>query len=144
MASSALILVDSWAWIALADKSDPYHRIAKPTHKTLGRSKRTYVTTNFVVSEVITFLYSAAPAAQAQAYLASLFAAFDAGTHTLVHVSPDQFRRAWAMRQKYHDKPDISFVDFTSMVVMHDLGITEVFTGDDHFRQVNLGFQLVP
>ena len=56
----------------------------------------------------------------------------------------DQFRRAWTMRQKYHDKPDISFVDFTSMVVMQDLGIAEVFTGDDHFRQVNLGFQVVP
>lgn len=45
---------------------------------------------------------------------------------------------------KYHDKPDISFVDFTSMVVMQDLGIQDVFTGDAHFRQVNLGFRLVP
>jgi predicted nucleic acid-binding protein len=68
----------------------------------------------------------------------------DAGDYPLVHVSSDQFRRAWQMRQKYHDKPDISFVDFTSMVVMQDLGITEVFTGDDPFRQVNLGFQVVP
>jgi len=38
------------------------------------------------------------------------------------------------MRFKYHDKLDISFVDFTSMVVMQDLGISEVFTGDAHFR----------
>ena len=45
---------------------------------------------------------------------------------------------------QYHDKPDISFVDFTSMVVMQDLGITDVFSGDRHFLQVNLGFQLVP
>jgi uncharacterized protein len=48
------------------------------------------------------------------------------------------------MRQKYHDKPDISFVDFTSMVVTQDLGITDVFTGDAHFQQVNLGFRLYP
>jgi len=48
------------------------------------------------------------------------------------------------MRQKFHDKPDISFVDFTSMVVMQDLGITEVFGGDAHFQQVGLGFSLVP
>jgi len=45
---------------------------------------------------------------------------------------------------RYQDNPDISFVDFTSMVVMQDLGITHVFSGDAHFRQVNLGFQLVP
>lgn len=53
-------------------------------------------------------------------------------------------RRAWDLRRKYDDKPDISFVDLTSMVAMLDLGISEVFIGDDHFRQVNLGFQLVP
>lgn len=48
------------------------------------------------------------------------------------------------MRQKYDDEPDISFVDFTSMVAMQDLGITNVFTGDAHFEQVGLGFRLVP
>ena len=81
---------------------------------------------------------------QAQSFINALLASVASGQYLQVHVSPDQFRRAWAMRQKYHDKPDISFVDFTSMVVMQDLGIAEVFTGDDHFRQVNLGFQLVP
>ena len=144
MASSALILVDSWAWIALADRSDPYHRVAKSAHKQLRRSRRRYVTSDFILNEVITFLYSAAPVSHAQGYLSSLFAEIDAGTYSLVHVSPDQFRRAWQMRQQYHDKPDISFVDFTSMVVMLDLGLADVFTGDDHFRQVNLSFQLVP
>jgi len=48
------------------------------------------------------------------------------------------------MRQRFHDKPDISFVDFTSFVVMQELGITDVFTGDAHFKQVNLGFHLFP
>ena len=48
------------------------------------------------------------------------------------------------MRQKYQDKPGISFVDFTSMIVMQDLGIGDVFTGDAHFQQVGLGFRLLP
>lgn len=61
------------------------------------------------------------------------------------HVAAEkQHRRAWQMRQKYHDKPDISFIDFTSMIVMHDLGIAEVFTGDAHFLHVGLGFRLAP
>jgi hypothetical protein len=30
------------------------------------------------------------------------------------------------------------------MVVMQDLGLTDIFTGDAHFRQVNLGFRLFP
>ena len=75
---------------------------------------------------------------------AAVLGKVDAGDYLLVHVSPAQFRNAWQLRQKYNDKPDISFVDFTSMVVMQDLQITDVFSGDSHFRQVNLGFQLHP
>lgn len=71
-------------------------------------------------------------------------AACDASSYLLVHITPAHFRRAWDMRQKYSDKPDISFVDMTSMVVMQELGIGDVFTGDAHFKQVNLGFQLYP
>ena len=128
----------------MASKRDQHHRRAKAQHKLLQRAGSTYVTTNFVLSEVISHLYTTLTAAQAQAFINALLGAVDAGTHQLMHVSPQQFRRAWLLRQKYHDKPDISFVDFTSMVVMQDLGITEVFTGDAHFRQVGLGFRLVP
>ncbi len=138
-----MIFVDTWAWIALADKSDPYHRQVKAQHKKMRRTRR-YVTTDYVLSEVITYLYDAVLAVQAQGFIQTLLAEVDAGSYQLVHVSPQQFRRAWQLRQKYHDKPDISFVDFTSMVVMQDLGIAEVFTGDAHFRHVGMGFQLVP
>jgi predicted nucleic acid-binding protein len=139
-----MIFVDTWAWIALADRRDPYHAKASAEHRKLRRNRRPYVTTDYVLGEAITYLYDALTATQAQAFMQSVLAAADGGTYQLVHVSPRQFRRAWDLRQKYHDKPDISFVDFTSMVVMQDLNITDVFTGDAHFRQVGLGFRLVP
>src|SRR5207245_910616 len=110
-----MIFVDSWAWIALADKSDPYHRQAKSQHKLLVRARQKYVTSNEVMGEVITYLYDAVPVVQAQSFINSVLANVDSGSYQLVHVSPQQFRRAWQVRQKYHDKPDISFVDFTSM-----------------------------
>jgi predicted nucleic acid-binding protein len=102
------------------------------------------VTTDYVLGETITYLYDALSPTQARGFINTLLAACDTGTYLLVHVSRQQFRRAWQMRQKYQDKPDVSFVDFTSMVAMQDLGITDVFTGDAHFRQVNLGFRLLP
>jgi predicted nucleic acid-binding protein len=139
-----MIFVDSWAWIALADKSDPYHRKAKAEHKKLHRAKNQYVTTDFVLGETITYLFPAIGAASAQGFIISVLSSADTGIHRLGHVSPQQFRRGWQLRQNYHDKPAISFVDFTSMIVMQDLGITEVFTGDAHFIQVGLGFRLVP
>jgi predicted nucleic acid-binding protein len=139
-----MIFVDTWAWVALADRSDPYHRAAKVQHGRLVQARQRYVTTDHVLAESITYLYDALPAVQAQTYFLRVFAGVDAGIHHLVHVSADQFRRAWDLRQKYADKPDISFVDFTSMVVMQDLGISEVFSGDQHFVQVNRGFRLLP
>jgi predicted nucleic acid-binding protein len=139
-----MIFVDTWAWIALADKSDPYHRQAKAEHKKLRRAPGQYVTTDYVLSETITYLYPTIGAIQAQTFINTILTSVDAGQYSLVHVSTEQFRRAWDLRQKYHDKPDISFVDFTSMVVMQDLGLTDIFTGDAHFQQVNLGFQLIP
>lgn len=139
-----MILVDTWAWVALAVDNDQYHAAAKRQHHLFSGQRRRYVTTDFVLSEVVTHLYRKQFPAEAQAFVNAILAAADAGTHHLVHVSPDQFRRAWQVRQKYGDKPDISFVDFTSMIVMQDLGIADVFTGDAHFEQIGLGFRLVP
>lgn len=139
-----MIFVDTWAWIALAVKQDQFHQIAKTQHDLSRQAGRKYVTSNYVLSELITFLYSATSADTARAFVDSLLLAADAGTYLLVHLSPDQFHRAWQLRKKYDDKPDISFVDFTSMVAMQDLGITDVFTGDHHFEHVGMGFQRVP
>jgi predicted nucleic acid-binding protein len=139
-----VIFADTWAWLALAGKDDQYHTIAQRAYRQILKRRRRLVTTDYVLSEVITNLYRRQNVASAQKFVSRMLQAIERGDYRLVDVSPDHFHRAWLLRQKYHDKPDISFVDFTSMVVMQDLGITEVFTGDDHFRQVNLGFQLVP
>ena len=139
-----MIFVDTWAWVALALKRDQHHRRVKGQHKVFQRARRLYVTTDFVLSELIAHLYTTLTADQARAFINNLLASADRGTYRLIHVSPQQFRRAWQLRQQYHDKPDISFVDFTSIVVMQDLGLTDIFTGDAHFQQVNLGFRLVP
>jgi predicted nucleic acid-binding protein len=145
MATSArAVFVDAWAWIGLAAERDQFHAQVTAEHRRLQRSRRPYITSDFVVSELITYLYGQTSASQAEGFIEGLFQAFDAKTRTLVHLTDGQFRRAWQMRQRYRDKPDISFVDFTSMVVMQDLGIADVFTGDRHFEQVGLGFRLLP
>lgn len=136
--------VDTWAWQALADRNDPYHPIASRQHRQFSQRSERYVTSDFVIAEFLSALFGIMPFAPAARFGESLFQAFATGQYQLVHVSPAQFRRAWDLRVRYHDKPDISFVDLTSMVVMQDLGIADVFTGDAHFLQVNLGFRLHP
>jgi predicted nucleic acid-binding protein len=138
------VFVDTRAWVALALKRDQYHSAATAQHQALRKQRRRYVTTNFVLSELITQLYLLLPHTQAQPFVTALLTAADAGDYVVVHVSANQFRKAWDLRKRYHDKPDTSFVDLTSMAVMQDLGIVDVFTGDAHFRRINLGFQLFP
>jgi len=42
-----MIFVDTWAWVALADRSDPYHRQAKQQHDELVAVRRRYVTSDY-------------------------------------------------------------------------------------------------
>ncbi len=139
-----MIFVDSWAWVALADRDDPYHAFALQERNKLQQRRERYATTNLVLAESIGLIFRSTDFNRASKFFQGLIEFFKLDQHVLIHITPDHFDRAWQLRLKFNDKPDISFVDFTSMVVMQELGINTVFTGDRHFEQVNLGFQLVP
>ncbi len=139
-----MIFVDTWAWLALAYKKDPFHEIAVRQHDHFARQRRHYVTTDHVLAETLSALFGVLFYDEAKRFVDGLFQAFEQGIYTLVFVSPEQFFKAWELRQKYSDKPRISFVDLTSMAVMRDRGINDVFTGDAHFLKVGMGFRLFP
>lgn len=61
-----MIFVDTWAWVALADTSDSYHRKAKATHRKLMKARRRYLTSDDVLGETITYLYDAIGSAHAR------------------------------------------------------------------------------
>jgi predicted nucleic acid-binding protein len=81
---------------------------------------------------------------QAESFVAAVLAAVEPGTYRLERISPARFETAWQLRRQYADKPTISFVDFTSFVVMRELSIQNAFIGDVHFEQVNMGFRILP
>ena len=70
--------------------------------------------------------------------------AIEQGYVNLVWMTPDRFETAQKLRVKFHDKPDISFTDLTSMAVMQELEIFEILTGDAHFTHVGMKFILLP
>ncbi|MGH7213250.1 MAG: type II toxin-antitoxin system VapC family toxin [Tepidisphaeraceae bacterium] len=139
-----MIFVDTWAWLALAYARDPYHAAAVWCHQRLLRDGRRYVTTDYVLCETISSLFGVVPFAQAERFVGRLLASLDAGDYELQRITPSRFQEAWRLRRRYHDKPDISFTDLTSIAVMRERDITDVFTGDAHFAQVGLGFRLFP
>ncbi len=102
------------------------------------------VTSDYVLDEVITALFRNVAFSGAVQFVDSLFAAIKGTQIKLERITEARFKVAWALRKKYQDKPDISFTDFTSFVLMQELVINKVFTGDSHFESVNLGFEIIP
>ena len=139
-----MVFVDTWAWMALALRRDQHHEKAKRQHAEFVAVGRVYITTDYVLSELITQLYRLLPSDEADAFVSAVLSAIESGEYRLERISPARFASAWQLRRQYADKPTISFVDFTSFVVMQELSVQEAFTGDAHFEQVNLGIRILP
>ena len=138
------LFVDTWGWLVLANDRDPsFASVTRIRAATSGQAGA-WVTTDYVLDETITRLFSAAPFVAARRFLEGVFAASRQGLLYIAHVTPEQFSKARRLRLRYRDKPRISFTDLTSFAVMRELGIKQVLTGDAHFAQAGLGFAIVP
>jgi predicted nucleic acid-binding protein len=51
------IFADTGAWIALADKDDQYHHIAKEVYASIQRKKIPIVITDYIFDETVTWLH---------------------------------------------------------------------------------------
>ena len=137
-----MIFLDTWAYLAIANRHDEHHGDASDYLRSLQSSKQRLCTTDYVLDETITGLYRAIDPTAAQPAVDAILESVTRSEVALIHITPDRFNRAVALRRQLSDKPYISFTDLTSVVVMHELGLTEVFSGDADFRQ--LGLVLVP
>ena len=135
------LFVDTWGWLALADRNDTKHRVAADCYRERSQQRRHVVTSNFVLDELFSLLFLRLPFVEAAKFANAILASPTVATEL---VSPDRFRTAMGYRLKFADKPRISFTDLTSMVIMKDLGISDVLTADNHFVQVGLGFHMLP
>ena len=140
---SQLLFIDTWGWVTLVDALEPAHREAEQMRQQyLGRGQ--LVTTDYVLDETITRLFGRCPYQAARAFCDEIFESEKAGILTIERITRDRFDKAYAMRLRYRDKPRISFTDLTSFVVMRELGIRHVLTGDRHFAEAQLGFRTLP
>ncbi len=106
--------------------------------------KGTIYTTDYILDETFTLFFKRLNSAQAKAGMELLLKCFENDYFNLILIENDRFKATCKMRIKYLDKPLISFTDLSSMLVMKELGISLILTGDDHFNQVGMGFIKVP
>ena len=137
----SMVFVDSWAWFALLDLDNADHEIAQLANEELFERGATFVTTNFVLSEAVTLIRYKLNHSAALRFRRTIRQMVADAALTVVRISEEQETAAGEFFDRYSDV-DFSFTDCTSFAVMRELGLTEVFTADGHFRM--MGFVLIP
>ena len=144
MTSTTTLFVDTWGWLTLRDRREEKHAEAKKVFDGAVAGRGGIITTNFVLDETFTLLFRRLAFNEARDSMTILSESIEAAEIVSVPISSSRFKAAQALRLKFKDKPDISFTDLCSMVVMRELGVRKILTEDAHFEHVGMGFELVP
>jgi len=135
------VFFDSWGWVAIINKADAYHGEVFSFYKTFLSQSGKPVTTDYILSETITFLRAKISCESVSVFIETILASVKEERMTLERIDEKRWTRAWETAKKYNDKPYISFVDFTSFIVMKELGVSNALTSDKHFEEVGMGFK---
>jgi len=129
--AAADVLIDTAGFLALWDTSDEHHKRAVDLQAALRRKGRHFLTTDYIVDESATLLLvrhcHAAAVDLLQSVRNSESLRFEWTTSDRFHAAADFFAR--------HEDKEWSFTDCVSFTLMHELGISDSFTTDHHFRQ---------
>ncbi len=138
------LFVDTWGWLALRDRKESGHQEVKEFYRQFRGRKGIICTSDYVLDETITLLFRRLPFRAAKGSLLKMDKAIKEGYLQVEWVSPERFEKARELRLKYQDKPKISFTDLTSMVIMKELSVNNIMSGDEHFEHVGMGFKKKP
>jgi predicted nucleic acid-binding protein len=138
------LFIDTWGWLTLRDRKEYRHQEVKNSYSRFRDQKGTIYTSDYVLDETITLLYRRLSLKIAKESLENIDKALKEGYLQMVWITPERFEKAKELRLKFQDKPNISFTDFSSMVVMKELNIKDIITEDDHFEHVGMGFRHKP
>jgi predicted nucleic acid-binding protein len=125
------VFMDSGGLFALWEAGDEHHAAAVRLQSELGRKRRRFVTTDYVVDETVTLLLVRHSHAAAVDFIDTV--ARSEALH-LEWIGPDRFHSAASFFCRHADK-EWSFTDCVSFTVMRELNIRESFTTDHHFLQ---------
>lgn len=134
------LFVDTWGWVALADRRDSGHEGATRIFANARRSGGV-VTSNFILDETFTLLFRRRPFDDAWGVATGIF---ESPFVDIQEVTRARFAKTLEWRKRFADKPKISFTDLSAMVIMNELGISNILTADRHFTHVGLELRVVP
>lgn len=138
------LFIDTWGWLTLNDKSETYHQETVNYYRQCLQQKWLFFTSDYVLDETFTLFFKRLNNYQAQKSSQALLNSFEQENFKLININQEYFYETVKLRNKYVDKPRISFTDLSSMVIMKEFNITQILTNDSHFDQVGMGFIKMP
>ncbi|OQX22467.1 MAG: hypothetical protein BWK80_30390 [Desulfobacteraceae bacterium IS3] len=98
----------------------------------------------YILDELITLLFRRENYTEAVRFTDSILSAVKNEELVIEKISEDRFQRSWQLRKRLKDKPNISFTDIASMIIMQDLSIPYILTDDNHFIYIGFNFIKIP
>jgi predicted nucleic acid-binding protein len=128
---AAVYFADTFWWIALGNPKDAWH--ARAIAWESAHLNARFVTTEEILSELLTWFAGTGPAGRALASMMVRGALNDPSVQVLPQTSAD-FMAALMLYEARSDK-EYSLTDCRSMVALRALSLSEVLTNDHHFSQ---------
>lgn len=136
------LFVDTSAWIALTNEDDQNHALAQRFYESDCKSgTRRLITTDFILSETLTFLRYRFGVHIAEKFWMAYNQAVHNGLVELFSIDEETFSEAIDLFFKYRDQK-FSVVDCTSFALIQKLGIEAVSAFDRDF--LIMGFVVEP
>lgn len=123
------IFIDTSALYALGSLSDEYHSKAKAILKELLKKDREFITSNYILLETISLLQRRQGLGVANRFIEKV-----SGNVSVLWIDETLHKNAWDYWKKCW-QGDLSLVDCSSFVLMHNEGIKEAFTFDKQFKR---------
>ena len=137
------VFFDTWGWVAIAHKNDTHHKEVLSFYKEFLVKKGIPVTTDYILSETITLLRARTDNKGVTLFIDTLLKSIENNRIIFERIDNKRWRKTWELCKKYKDKPYISFVDFSSFLIMKERGINEILTNDKHFEVIGFGFKKI-
>ena len=141
MRTARKVFFDTWGWLAIAHRNDRRHAEATAFYREFIAAGGLPVTSEYILAETISLLRARTTPQGTESFIDAILAAQSRERVRIEHIGTDRWLDAWNLSRKFADKPDISFTDFTSFVVMKELRLSEAFTADRHFELSGMGFR---
>lgn len=135
------VFFDTWGWLAIAHRDDQRHAEATAFYRDFLVAGGVPVTTDYILSETISLLRARTSSQGTERFIDGMLDVRSSGKIVIERIDEERWSAAWKLSKKFRDKPDISFVDFTSFVVMKELRMTEALTADRHYELVGMGLK---